>query len=168
MTPTVAISGSVKMLDATVPRSSGCTASPSACHIATRPCMAATDASISTPVQSPAAYTPRADVRETRSTVTNPPGPSATPASARPMPVGVGHRADRDEAVRALDDRAVGERDLDPVRRVRAAEAALDRDSTCMPRRRKTSSITCAASGSSPGSTCSREETSTTWDPSAW
>ncbi len=34
---------------------SGCTASPSACHTAIRPCMAATEASISTPVQSPAA-----------------------------------------------------------------------------------------------------------------
>jgi hypothetical protein len=31
------------------------TASPSACHIAIRPCIAATDASIQTPVQSPAA-----------------------------------------------------------------------------------------------------------------
>ena len=39
----------------TVPSRSGATASPSACHIAMRPCIAATDASISTPVQSPAA-----------------------------------------------------------------------------------------------------------------
>ena len=53
--PTVAISGSVKTFDDTVARSSGATASPSACHIAIRPCIAATDASISTPVQSPAA-----------------------------------------------------------------------------------------------------------------
>ncbi len=53
--PTVAISGAVNTLDATVFRSSGATASPSACHIAMRPCIAATEASISTPVQSPAA-----------------------------------------------------------------------------------------------------------------
>ena len=33
-----------------------------------RPCMAATDARGRTPVQSPAAYTPRTEVRETRST----------------------------------------------------------------------------------------------------
>ena len=55
MTPTVAISGSVKTLAATVCSFSGATASPSACHIAIRPCIAATEASISTPVQSPAA-----------------------------------------------------------------------------------------------------------------
>ena len=54
-TPTVAISGSVKMVAATRLSRSGLTASPSACHIAIRPCMAATEASISTPVQSPAA-----------------------------------------------------------------------------------------------------------------
>ena len=66
--PTVAISGSVNTLLDTVLRSSGVTASPIACHIAMRPCIAATEASISTPVTSPAAYTPRADVRETRST----------------------------------------------------------------------------------------------------
>ena len=51
----MAISGSVKMVAATWLRCSGCTASPSACHIAIRPCMAATEASICTPVQSPAA-----------------------------------------------------------------------------------------------------------------
>ena len=53
--PTVAISGSVKMLALTPRRFSGATASPSACHMATRPCIAATDARGSTPVQSPAA-----------------------------------------------------------------------------------------------------------------
>ena len=53
--PTVAISGWVKMFAATVFSRSGATASPSACHIAIRPCMPATDASSSTPVQSPAA-----------------------------------------------------------------------------------------------------------------
>ena len=54
-TPTVASSGSVKTLAATVFSRSGVTASPSACHIAIRPCIAATLASGSTPVQSPAA-----------------------------------------------------------------------------------------------------------------
>lgn len=53
--PTVAISGAVKMFAETCLRSSGETASPSECHIAIRPCIAATDASASTPVQSPAA-----------------------------------------------------------------------------------------------------------------
>ncbi len=51
----MAISGAVKTFEETVDRSSGATASPSACDIAIRPCMAATEASISTPVQSPAA-----------------------------------------------------------------------------------------------------------------
>ena len=54
-TPTEAISGSVKIVDATWLSLIGCTASPSACHIAIRPCIAATEASSSTPVQSPAA-----------------------------------------------------------------------------------------------------------------
>ena len=53
--PTVAISGAVKTLEETFLRSSGWTASPRKCHIAIRPCMAATEASMSTPVQSPAA-----------------------------------------------------------------------------------------------------------------
>ena len=55
VTPTVAISGSVNTLAATVFSRSGATASPSACHMAIRPCIAATEASGSTPVQSPAA-----------------------------------------------------------------------------------------------------------------
>ena len=54
-TPTVAISGWVKTLAATVFSLIGATASPSACHIAMRPCMAATEASWKTPVTSPAA-----------------------------------------------------------------------------------------------------------------
>ena len=109
--PTVAISGAVKTVDDTWARSSGVTASPSACHIAIRPCMAATDASMSTPVQSPAAYTPRADVRETPSTSTNPRSSTPTPDSSRPEPVGVGHRPEGEQAVRAVDRAAVGERD---------------------------------------------------------
>ena len=55
LTPTVAISGSVNTLLDTTERSRGWTASPRACFMAIRPCMAATDASINTPVQSPAA-----------------------------------------------------------------------------------------------------------------
>ena len=55
VTPTVAISGSVKTVLDTVASRSGCTASPNACHIAIRPCIAATEANMSTPVQSPAA-----------------------------------------------------------------------------------------------------------------
>ena len=54
VTPTVASSGSVKTLADTVRSRSGATASPIACQIAIRPCMAATLASGSTPVQSPA------------------------------------------------------------------------------------------------------------------
>ena len=54
-TPTLAISGEVKMLDATWCSLSGMTLSPRKCAIAIRPCIAATEASASTPVQSPAA-----------------------------------------------------------------------------------------------------------------
>ena len=53
--PTIAISGRVNTAAATVLSLIGATPSPSACHIAIRPCIAATEASISTPVQSPAA-----------------------------------------------------------------------------------------------------------------
>ncbi len=54
-TPTAAISGRVKMAEATVLSRIGLTPSPSEWYMAMRPCMAATDASGSTPVQSPAA-----------------------------------------------------------------------------------------------------------------
>ena len=87
--PTVAISGAVKTLEETFLRSSGATASPRKCHIAIRPCMAATLASIRTPVQSPAAYTPRAVVRETRSTATNPRSSSVDAGRLEAEPVGV-------------------------------------------------------------------------------
>jgi len=53
--PTVATSGLVKMFDDTRFKLIGHTASPSAWYIAIRPCIAATDASSSTPVTSPAA-----------------------------------------------------------------------------------------------------------------
>jgi len=51
-TPTAAISGLVKTVAATVRNRIGLTPSPSACHMAIRPCIAATDASGSRPVQS--------------------------------------------------------------------------------------------------------------------
>ncbi|CAM5644591.1 hypothetical protein SGLAM104S_05117 [Streptomyces glaucescens] len=43
-----------------------------------------------------------------------------------------------------------------------------ERAMTFMPRRRKTPSRTAAASGSSPGSTRSRDDTRVTFEPSAW
>ena len=68
-----------------------------------RPCMAATEARGSTPVQSPAAYTPRTEVRDTRSTATWPVGVSSTPVPSRPMSRGLRHRADREQGVRTDD-----------------------------------------------------------------
>ena len=53
--PTEAISGDVKMLDATSSVRSGWTVSPRMWATAIRPCIAATEARGSTPVQSPAA-----------------------------------------------------------------------------------------------------------------
>jgi hypothetical protein len=53
--PAVAIWGSVKMVAAVASQRSGATACPSRCHIAIRPCMAATEASMTRPVTSPAA-----------------------------------------------------------------------------------------------------------------
>ena len=51
---------------------------------------------------------------------------------------------------------------------LRCTVSARDLLSTFMPRRRKTPSMTTAASLSSCGSTRSREETSVTCVPSAW
>ena len=51
----MAISGWVNTFAETVFSLIGATASPRACHIAIRPCMAATEASWKTPVTSPAA-----------------------------------------------------------------------------------------------------------------
>ena len=62
-------------------------------------------------MQSPAAYTPRALVRETRSTITKPASSTSTSAVSRPSARGVGDRADGQDAVGALDGAAVGERD---------------------------------------------------------
>jgi len=53
--PMEATSGSVKMVAAMASVRIGWTGRPSACHIATRPCMAAMEASIVPPVTSPAA-----------------------------------------------------------------------------------------------------------------
>ena len=55
LTPTTAISGLVKIAEETCAAISGETASPRAWCIAIRPCIAATEASGYTPVQSPAA-----------------------------------------------------------------------------------------------------------------
>ncbi|KFC52837.1 hypothetical protein GY12_17860 [Micrococcus luteus] len=55
VTPTVAISGEVKMFEASRCGRSGLRASPSRWATAMRPCMAATEARASLPVQSPAA-----------------------------------------------------------------------------------------------------------------
>ena len=128
--------------------------------------MAATEASISTPVQSPAAYTPRADVRETRSTVTKPPSSSVTPASSRPMPAVFGTEP---SASRQCDPSTVrpSVSVTVTVSPSRVTDCIRDFDSTVIPRRVKTSSSTSAASASSPGSTRSRLDTSVTSTPSA-
>ena len=83
--------------------------------MAIRPCMAATEASIRMPVQSPAAYTPRADVRETRSTVMKPASSVATPASSRPRSAVLGTEPRARMQCEPGDGAAVGERDGDRV-----------------------------------------------------
>ena len=55
VTPTTAISGLVNTAEETCAEISGETASPRAWYMAMRPCIAATEASGNTPVQSPAA-----------------------------------------------------------------------------------------------------------------
>ena len=164
--PTVAISGAVKTLDDTVLRSSGETASPRKCHIAIRPCMAATLASIRTPVQSPAAYTPRAVVRDTRSTVTKPASSVATPAVTSPRPSVFGTEPTarmqwEPSTVRPSVSVTVTESWW------RVTDSIRERASTRIPRRVSTSSSTPAASASSPGSTRSRLDTRVTSAPSA-
>src|SRR5690625_5131119 len=169
-TPTVAISGAVNTFDETVFRLNGDTASPSACHIATRPCMAATEASMRTPVQSPAAYTPRAEVRDTRSTSMNPDDVVCTPHSCSPR-----------SSVLGIEPTAIKQwlpSRVRPSVRVtttpspspspfRCTEAAREREYTIRPRRANTSCSTVAASAYSPGSTRSRDDTSTASLPSA-
>ena len=124
-----------------------CTASPRKCHIAIRPCMAATEASISTPVQSPAAYTPRAEVRETRSTLMKPPSSRIDAGLLEAESGGVGDRPEREDAVRALDGAAVGERDGDDVAGRGSPTPSGTSTSTVMPRRVSTSSSTCGGVG---------------------
>jgi hypothetical protein len=167
VTPTVAISGSVKIVAATWLSRSGWTASPSACHIAIRPCMAATDASIRTPVQSPAAYTPGSEVRDTRSTGMKPRVSTVTPHSARPRPLVLGTIPTVSRQCDPRTTRPSCRTTVTPLA-VGLTSVARERPSTVMPRRRNTSSITTAASVSSCGRTCSRDETSVTWEPSAW
>ena len=166
-TPTDAISGSVKIVDATWLSLIGCTASPSACHIAIRPCIAATDASMSTPVQSPAAYTPGAEVRDTRSTSMKPRPSRLIPASSHPAPAVLGTipTVSRQCDPVSVRPSASVTTTLSPLR---CTASARDLPSTVMPRRLNTPSITTAASLSSCGSTRSRDETSVTWEPSAW
>ena len=162
----MAISGSVKIVAATWSRRIGWTASPSACHIAIRPCMAATEASISTPVQSPAAYTPGTEVRDTRSTWMNPRASVLTPASSSPQPSVRGIMPTVSRQWLPVRVRPSSRVTVTPSRS-RATDRARDRPSTVMPRRRKTSSMWLAASSSSCGSTRSRDETSVTREPSA-
>ena len=133
--------------------------------MAMRPCMAATEASGSTPVTSPAAYTPRTDVRETRSTATWPDAVSSTPRSSSPMPLVCGTEPTASRACEPATSRPSSRRTSTPSA-VRSTAAIRERPSTSMPRLVKTSSMTWAASGSSPGSTRSLEETSTTCEPS--
>ena len=126
------------------------TASPRMCHIAIRPCMAATLASISTPVQSPAAYTPRAVVRETRSTLMNPPSSRATPASSSPRSAVLGIEPSASRQCEPVTVRpSVSVTVTSSPSRV--TDSIRDLESTSMPRRLSTSSRTCAASASSPG-----------------
>src|SRR5699024_4528261 len=81
---TVAISGAVNTFEATLRSLRGCTASPRAWFIAIRPCIAATEANGSTPVQSPAAEIPAREVRDTPSTTMCPESLTRTPAFSRP------------------------------------------------------------------------------------
>ncbi len=166
-TPTVAISGSVKMVAATWPSRIGCTDSPSVCHIAILPCMAATEASMSTPVQSPAAYTPGTEVLDTRSTSMKPRSFTFTPAASRPQPSVRGTMPTVIRQWLPVTARP-SSRVTVTLSASRRTDRARARDSTVMPLRRNTSSIRLAASSSSCGSTLSREDTSVTREPSAW
>ena len=128
--------------------------------------MAATLASIRTPVQSPAAYTPRAEVRETRSTRMKPPSSRATPASSSPRSLVFGMEPSASRQCEPVTVRpSVSVTVTSSPSRL--TDSMRDLESTSMPRRVRTSSSTVAASASSPGSTRSREETSTTSMPRA-
>ena len=162
----MAISGWVNTLEHTVFSRSGATPSPSACHIAIRPCMAATEASISTPVQSPggvdaghrgpghpvhldepAPVEPDPDLRPGRCPSVLGTAPTVIsacePAISRPSSRVTTHAV----ALRGFTDFA----------RARLAST--------LPREEKTFSMTAAASASSLGSTRSRLDTSVTLTP---
>ena len=118
-------------------------------------------------MQSPAAYTPGTEVRDTRSTSMKPFLSVFTPASSRPMP-----------SVRGIMPTVIRQwlpLMVWPPSRVtvtpswsRCTDRAREWPSTVMPLRLNTSSIRLAASSSSCGSTRSREETSVTRAPRAW
>lgn len=163
----MAISGSVKTFEETVLRFSGATASPRKWYIAIRPCMAATEASAKTPVTSPAAYTPGEDVRDTLSVQMWPDSLSRTPDSSRFMPCVLGTAPTAIRQWVPLMTRP-SERVTSTRSPTRLADSARERPMTFIPRRRKTSSRTAAASGSSPGSTRSRDDTRVTREPRAW
>jgi len=106
------------------------------------------------------------DVRATRLTRMCPEPVSCTPASFRPMSSVLGSdptamRQWLPSTTRPSDSVATT-----PVL-VALTESARDFESTVMPLRLKTSSITRAASASSPGSTWSREEIRVTFEPRA-
>ena len=163
-TPTVAISGDVNTLEATRCFLSGETESPSRCAMAIRPCIAATDAKGITPVQSPAAYTFGAVVRETPSTTMWPESFVVTPAFSSPRSLVFG--------IEPTARRQCEPETLRPSERVtitpspsRSTDAARERGMTLSPRRSNTSSRTFAASSSSLGRTRSREEIRVTSAP---
>src|SRR5262249_3077040 len=89
------------------------------------------------------------------------------PGLVQPQAPGRGHHPDGEQAVGAAHRPAVVRVTATP-RPSGLTPAARDRLSTVIPRLRNTSSTTIAASGSSFGSTRSREEISVTWEPSAW
>ncbi len=121
VTPTVAISGSVKIVAATWSSLIGWTASPSVCHMAIRPCMAATEASIITPVQSPAAYTPRRRGPGHPVHLDESLAVQRDPGFLQAQAPGGGHHAHGEQAVRAAHGPAAFQRDH------HAVAAPLDR-----------------------------------------
>ncbi len=153
------------MFEETRSRLIGLTESPSRWATAMRPCMAETEARLNTPVQSPAAYTLLAVVRETPSTRMCPESVSCTPASSRPRPLvfGIEPTATRQWLPSSTRPSARVTSTLSPWRVTASARAW---ETTFRPLRLNTSSSTPAASASSPGRTRSREDTRVTLAPS--
>ncbi len=118
-------------------------------------------------MQSPAAYTPGTEVRDTRFTWMNPWLSSATPASSRPSPLVAGIMPTVSRQCDPVTVRPSVSVTTTPSP-ARFTPAARDLPSTVIPLRRNTPSITRAASASSCGSTRSREDTRVTCEPSAW